>query len=270
MKNVVDPFEDDDAFFGSLSIEEFQNIDRSIANADSNPSLDDKNNCPANKDMSFRLLHDENDQLRIHSISINKTHEAEKKKLTEQLQSEIFSLKAEVLCLQASNNSLLQKHSIEGKKYKRDINSWNCNIDGVTSFYNKEVGYFSAKRASYEPKFIDPSLQVSSDLDIETLIEETKEELNRMYPHLNGQFRPPLVLTLYEVDFVNWIISSFSVIIEENFCTFVDSKLNSVFDLIDSIQKITDSFKLAHSVELWTPMSLLGRYISSPNGAHYP
>lgn len=91
-----------------------------------------------------------------------------------------------------------------------------------------------------------------------------------MYPHLNGQFRPPLVLTLYEVDFVNWIISSFSVIIEENFCTFVDSKLNSVFDLIDSIQKITDSFKLAHSVELWTPMSLLGRYISSPNGAHYP
>lgn len=65
MKNVVDPFEDDDAFFGSLSIEEFQNIDRSIANADSNPSLDDKNNCPANKDMSFRLV-GENKILREH------------------------------------------------------------------------------------------------------------------------------------------------------------------------------------------------------------
>lgn len=130
-------------------------------------------------------------------------------------------------------------------------------------FVIKQINLFSSKLKMLdandnedENRILDPFLQ--------SILEGTKEEINRTYPHLNGSTRPPVALSLYEIKFMEWIISLFAIIIEENFCIFIDSNLNSVLDLITSIFNLLTAFDLRQKLSIgdFHPIYILKEYLS--------
>ena len=141
--------------------------------------------------------------------------------------------------------------------------SLECCIDDIIAFYNRELGYFSAKKTMHENKPVDTNPNLAIDVVLEKIIDETKEELERTYPHLEEQFKSPLTLAPYEVEFMKWIISSLSMLVEENFCTFIDSSYSSVSDLIATMQQLAKLFNVHPAIEPFTPILLIEKYISS-------